>query len=672
MRLAAFLLGTAMMFGQSIADPYHFLEDAKSPKTKAWVQAQNTAAETALDAYAGGKIIASRVRQLSLTGPQQYEPQIAGGTLFYMREVPPAPQPVLVAQPWPSGTPHVVLDPGVLGPAVSIDFVWPAPNGKLIAIGTSSGGGEATTIRLVDTSGHIYRDALGPAGGGTTGPVVAWDPNSRGFMYGRLPANGSQFGIKLYHHTVGSAQAADTLSLGETSPIAEYSIAASSDARSEAALAEFGDGSFDRVYMRTGSRWHPALESGGVISGAYAGSTLLLIATAGTPNGRVAALQKDGSLRTIVREERHWALHHVDPIRGGFLLTKSWGTTWRVDHYSDSGEFIRTVALPRSGIGIRGIASDDTQDRAIITYSGYAGPVMRWVAYDGRSAELRTIYDLEPKSPAYKQIRVSEITARSKDGTAIPVTVLSLPGTPQNGTAPAILTGYGGFRISIAPGFIGSNLAWLQMGGVYAIANLRGGSEFGERWHQEGMLTNKQNVFDDFYAAAQALVQSKWTSPTRLGIEGGSNGGLLVGAALIQHPKMYRAVVGFAGIYDTLRHQVFPNGAYNVSEYGSVSNEQQFHSLYAYSPYHHVDKGTAYPAVLLVTSENDPRVAPWQSWKFGAALEAATSSKRPVLVLTHSSGGHGHGASFAQRVGDNALMLSFMAQQLGADVSRLR
>ncbi len=193
---------------------------------------------------------------------------------------------------------------------------------------------------------------------------------------------------------------------------------------------------------------------------------------------------------------------------------------------------------------------------------------------------------------------------------------------------------------------------------------MRGGAEFGEAWHRGGMLTNKQNVFDDFYAAAQALVRERWTNPRRLGIEGGSNGGLLVGAALVQHPQEYRAVAGFAGIYDTLRNHLFPNGAYNVPEYGSVDNPTQFRALYAYSPYHHVEKGVAYPAVLLVTSENDPRVPPWQTWKFGAALQAATSSPRSILVLTHRSGGHGHGASFAQRVGNEAVGLSFLASQL--------
>lgn len=664
-RAAALLAVTALFFGQSVADPYRYLENAHSTRTQAWISAQNARAERIINAYAGNDPIVARVKALALTGVQQSQPQIAGGTLLFMREIPPQPQPVLVAQPWPNGTPHVVLDPAKIGSDVSIDFVWPAPNGRVLALATSSGGSESATIRIVDTSGKIHSDALGPAGGGTTGPAVAWDADSRGFTYGRLPANGSQFGIKLYHHIVGT-ESRDTLVLAAISPIAEYTLLTSTGARTAAALVHFGDGAFDRVYRRNPKTWSPAVgPQAGIVSGAFSGSDLLVVATAGTPRGRIARVGSNGSLTTVVPQQPAWAFHKIAPIRGGFLVTKSWGTRWRVDHYDNAGRLVRTVALPAHGIGIDDIASDGTQNRAVIVYSGWAGPALRWVAYDAQSGALSTMYDEHVPSSEYARVRVHELQAKSKDGTGVPVTVLSLAGTPQNGMAPAILTGYGGFDLSTSPHFIGANLAWLEMGGVYAVANMRGGGEFGEQWHQQGRLTNKQHVFDDFYAAARALVNAKWTSAPHLGIEGGSNGGLLVGAALVEHPQQYRAVVGFAGIYDTLRNHTYPNGAYNVAEYGSPDNLAQFRALYAYSPYHNVRKGAAYPAVLLVTSENDPRVAPWQTWKFGAALQAATSSYRPIAVLTHQTGGHGHGASFAQRVGNQAIELSFFASQLG-------
>lgn len=667
MRYLALIAAAAVFFGQTVADPYRYLEDAQSSRTQQWLNAQNARAEKVLDAYSGNTAIAKRVEQLSLTGTQQFEPQIAGNTLFYMRETPPQPQPVLVAQSWPRGTPRVVLDPASLGSAVSIDEVWPAPNARTIAIGTSSGGSESTTIRIIDVSRkRAYGEALGPAGGGTTAPAVAWDADSRGFSYARLPANGSQFGIKLYHHVLGTPQTADALELGVVSPIAEYQLITSTDAREAAALVHFGDGAFDSAAFRSGRAWKFAAgPQAGITGGTFVGSALYVVATGGSLNGRIARLSPSGALHTIVAQASDWALHDIAPIRGGFLVTKSWGTRWAIDHYDASGRFIRTVALPASGIGIDGIASNDSQGRAIIAYSGWTGPAMRWIAYDGATGSTPVVYDLKLPSPGYARVRVHELAARSKDGTRVPVTVLALSGTPQNGSAPAILTGYGGFDLATQPYFIGPELAWLEMGGVLAVANIRGGNEFGESWHRQGMLANKQNVFDDFFASAQELVRSHWTSASRLGIEGGSNGGLLVGAALVQHPEQYRAVVGFAGIYDMVRHHLFPNGAYNVTEYGRTDNAADFRAMYAYSPYHHVKKGTAYPGVLLVTSENDPRVASWQSWKFAAALQNATSSNRPVIVLTHRTGGHGHGASFAQRVGNEAIGLSFMAAQLG-------
>jgi prolyl oligopeptidase len=662
------LAAVATMFGQTVADPYRWLESAQSSRTQAWIDRQNAETERVLSAYPQRGILAKRIRELTLTGPQRFSPQLAGDTLFYMRETPPQPQPVLVAQRWPIGAPRVIADASAFGPDASIDEVWPSPSGALVAIGTSRGGSEATTIRILDVRhARVLPDALGPAGGGTTDPVVAWDRDGRALTYGRLPLDGTQFGIELYHHVLGRPQRSDALSLGAISPVAEYHLLTSTGAGRAAALVQFGDGSPYRVYRRSGSHWRSAIgPEAGILSGAFVGENLLLVAAGGSPHGRVARLQADGTLATVVPEAPDWALHDIYPIRGGFLAVKSWGTAWRIDHYDPNGKLVRSLALPRHGIGVAAIASSDTQARALVAYSGWAGPVDRWATYDATSGRLRTVYDVKPSSSGYANIRVREIEATSKDGTRIPVTVLALAGTPQDGRAPAILTGYGGFDIAEDAHFIGPGLAWLEMGGVYAVANIRGGSEFGEDWHRDGMLTKKQNVFDDFYASAKALVAERWTSSARLGIEGGSNGGLLVGAALVQHPDEYRAVVGAAGIYDAVRHHVFPNGAYNVTEYGSVDDEAQFRAIYAYSPYHHVESGTAYPAVLLLTSENDPRVAPWQTWKFGAALENATVSKRPVIVLTRRSGGHGHGASFAQRVGNYTVELTFLAQQLAA------
>ena len=241
-------------------------------------------------------------------------------------------------------------------------------------------------------------------------------------------------------------------------------------------------------------------------------------------------------------------------------------------------------------------------------------------------------------------------------------------GITPNGKRPTILYGYGGFDIPIAPNFVGANLAWLERGGVLAYANIRGGNEFGEAWHAQGQMLRKQTVFDDFHAAALALIDKQWTDRTHLGILGGSNGGLLMGASLVQHPGDYRAVVSMVGIYDVIRHETdFANGAYNVSEYGTVSDPAQFKATLAYSPLQNVQPHTAYPAVLMTTGANDPRVAPWQSRKFTAALQNSTTSDQPILLLTRVNAGHGIGAPFSQRVGNTAIMLTFFAQELGLD-----
>ena len=241
-----------------------------------------------------------------------------------------------------------------------------------------------------------------------------------------------------------------------------------------------------------------------------------------------------------------------------------------------------------------------------------------------------------------------------------------MPGVTPNGKRPTILYSYGGFDIPIRPGFVGPSLAWLERGGVLAYANIRGGNENGEGWHSQGQGLHKQNVFDDFHAAALALFDSHWTDRDHLGILGGSNGGLLMGASLVQHPHDYRAVVAMVGIYDMLRHETdFANGPYNVSEYGSIGVPEQFRATLAYSPLQNVQPHTDYPAVLMTTGANDPRVAPWQSRKFTAALQNATSAKQPILLLTRMNAGHGIGAPFSQRVGNTAIMLTFFAHELG-------
>jgi prolyl oligopeptidase len=669
---------TDTYFGTVVHDPYRWLEDGDAPAVKRWIAAQNAYTEKVMDGFRDARAIAERAGELALTSTRRSDPEIVGDTLFYLRQTPPQPQAVLTAQPWPRGEAKVLVDPNATPGGAAITGYWPSPDGQYVAYGTAEGGSEATTIHFIEVAtGKTLPDALPHAGGGTTPQALVWDADGRGVTYVRLPLPGTvpddqlQFHAALYHHELGTAAKDDTLEFGKgLSKVAEYTLLGSADGRHAAALLHYGDGAPDSVYLRNGDgKWKLALGTEANVraassvnhGAAWDGERLLVIAYEDAPRGKLLALDTRGKSTLLVRQGA-WAMHSVAPIKGGFLVTEVRGPDWRVQHYDANGKIIRSVPLPKSGIGVGTIASSASSDRALIDYAGWKIP-SRWTEYDGRSGKLKTVFEVKPAAD-YSNIVTYRLDATSKGGTKVPVTVIAMKGVKPNGKRPTILYGYGGYGVTTAPRFLGSTLAWLERGGVYAVANIRGGGEFGEGWHADGMLGKKQNVFDDFHAAARALAKHKWTDPAHLGILGGSNGGLLMGAALTQHPADYRAVVSLVGLYDMLRSELWPNGQYNVSEYGTVTEKPDFEWLRAYSPLQNVEKGTAYPAVLLITGVNDPRVAPWQSRKFAAALQAATSSRNPILLLTRMNEGHGVTASFSQRVGNAAATLAFFAQEL--------
>jgi prolyl oligopeptidase len=289
-----------------------------------------------------------------------------------------------------------------------------------------------------------------------------------------------------------------------------------------------------------------------------------------------------------------------------------------------------------------------------------------WYSFT-KDAEKPKTTKLASTSPAdFSDCEVIREFATSKDGTKVPMSILRKKGTKLDGTNPTLLYGYGGYGVSLNPRFSAAKRVWLEQGGVYVVANIRGGAEYGEEWHKNGNLTKKQNVFDDFAACAKQLIDQKYTTTAKLAIEGGSNGGLLMGAMITQHPELFRAVVSHVGIYDMLRAEFHPNGAFNVTEFGTVKNEEQFKALYAYSPYQNVKDGTAYPAVFLLTGLNDGRVDPANSLKMAARLQAATSSKRPILLQVGGSG-HGIGDSLSTAIDKQADVYAFLFEQLGME-----
>jgi prolyl oligopeptidase len=291
-----------------------------------------------------------------------------------------------------------------------------------------------------------------------------------------------------------------------------------------------------------------------------------------------------------------------------------------------------------------------------------------WYRYDPPTSGRGTLAPTTLTTPLGVDLGAVEVvteSAKSKDGTLVPLTIIRPKGTRLAGSNPTLLTGYGGFGVSQSPGFDLGSKVWLEQGGVVAIAGLRGGGEFGAAWHEAGRLLHKQNVFDDFIACAQHLIRTRVTNPERLAIQGGSNGGLLMGAAMTQRPELFRAVVSHVGIYDMLRVELSPNGAFNVPEYGSVADPAQFRALYAYSPYHRVKDGVAYPPVLFLTGANDPRVDPMQSRKMTARLQAASAGKNLVLLRTSASSGHGIGTSLDERIEQEVDVWAFLFKVLG-------
>ncbi|MBE1162150.1 prolyl oligopeptidase family serine peptidase [Dyella acidiphila] len=662
---------SSSLHGVTVNDPYRWLEDPQNPAVQAWIKAQNEHTEAVLGAMPDGKAMTERVQQLAITSTTRSSPLLAGGTLFYMQETPPQPQPQLMAQAWPDGKARVLVDLNAGDGNTAITGYWPSPSGRYLAYGTAEGGSELTTLHVLDVNtGKTLSDALPYAGGGTTPQGVAWDADEHGFTYVRfpLPPAGSevrQFDATLVHHAIGQAATADEVVFGKDySKVAEYRLLSSPGAKQLAVLANIGDGGPAEVYLRDGTRWHKVLgDDANVRVAAWVGQRLFVTSFAHAPRGKLLAVDTQGKLSTVLPQQ-DGALQEVQPIADGFLITRSWGPDWWVEQYDAQGKQVRRVPLPQHGIAVEGMAAEQGQDRALITYGGWTLP-SRWANYDAKTGTLHTVFEVKAAAD-YGKVDVQRIDGTSKDGTKIPVTVLSMHGVAANGKRPTILYSYGGYDIPITPHFIGPELAWLERGGVLAFANIRGGNEYGQDWHAQGQMLHKQNVFDDFHAAALALFATHWTDRQHLGILGGSNGGLLMGASLVQHPDDYRAVVSMVGIYDVIRHETdFANGAYNVSEFGTVSDAAQFKATLAYSPLQNVQPHTVYPAVLMTTGANDPRVAPWQSRKFTAALQNATSSEQPILLLTRMNAGHGIGAPFSQRVGNTAIMLTFFAQELG-------
>ncbi|MEP6668251.1 MAG: prolyl oligopeptidase family serine peptidase [Chthoniobacter sp.] len=585
----------------------------------------------------------------------------------------------------------VVIDPNELKPKgqVAMDWYVPSPDGKFVAVSLSENGSEDGALYFYDTeTGKALPDKIPHVQYPTAGGHVAWAPDGKSVYYTRFPRAGEKpeadlnFYQQLYVHRLGTPESTDQYSIGKDFPrIAEIELETSRDGRWLLATVANGDGGEFAHYVRdlrdaNRAIWRQVTHfEDGIKQAAVAcdNATLYLRSVKEAPRGKILRLPLEGA---ATLKDAKIVVPESDAVIENFALTASWlyvsdlvGGPSRLRRFDLAGQNGVELPIPaNSGVdAVLPLEDRPDDDRILLLKTSYVEP-SAWYLYDpapGVSGAI-TKTALARTSPVdFSDIEAVREFAVSKDGTKVPVNILRCKGIKLDGTNPTLLTAYGGYGISLRPEFSYTDRIWFDRGGVMAVANIRGGGEYGEEWHTGGNLTRKQNVFDDFAACARHLIERGYTQPARLAVEGGSNGGLLMGAFLTQHPDLARAVVSHVGIYDMLRVELDPNGAFNVTEFGTVKDPAQFQALYAYSPYHHVVDGTKYPAVFFLAGETDGRVNPANSRKMTARLQAATSSGLPILVRLSSDSGHGMGTALTERIAQQSDVFAFLFDQLG-------
>jgi prolyl oligopeptidase len=663
--------------GVAVTDDYQWLEDADAPEVRAWVAAQNRRTRAALDALPGREAIARQLTTLYNAEVASYTRAVhRGGRLFAMRTRPGGQQPFLVVMPSADepAAERVVLDPNALDPTgqTAIDLFAPSHDGRRVAVALARNGSEVGELHIYDVeTGRDLGDTIARVSNPTGGGSVAWAADNAGVYYTRYPREGERpaedmaFYQQVYFHALGADPATDRYELGRDSPrIAETELRTSDDGRWVLAAVANGDGGEFAHYLRApDGAWRQVTRfEDGVTAAAFGPDALFLTSHRGAPRGAVLRLPlaaTELAAATVVVPQGDAVIEDVVPTATRLYVVDLLGGPSQVRVFDHAGRAQGTLALaPVSSVSsmVR-----TTGDAVLYRAQTYLTPPAWYRA--GAAAGPPTLTALRDEAPArYDDAEVVQETATSRDGTAVPVMVIRRRGTTLDGSNPTLLGGYGGYGVSMTPSYSLTNRLWLDRGGVVAVAILRGGGEFGEDWHRAGNLTRKQHVFDDFIAAAERLIALRYTAPEHLAIRGRSNGGLLMGAALTQRPELFRAVYSGVGIYDMLRVERDPNGAFNVTEFGSVADADQFRALYAYSPYHHVTDGARYPAVLLTTGEHDGRVNPAHSRKMAARLRAAGA---PVLLRVSARAGHGMGSSRSEVIAEQTDVWAFLFDQLG-------
>jgi prolyl oligopeptidase len=671
--------------GTKVVDDYRWLEDSSDPAVKRWSGGQNARARAYLDTLPQRNEVKARVDQLIRSNSVSYDVSLKrGGLLFSYKADPKKQQPMIVvlASADDLKSERIIVDPNALDAKGSISMDWfvPTLDGKAVGVSLSRGGSEAGDLHLYDVAtAREFGEVIPHVQNGTAGGSIAFTPDGSGFWYTRYPRGAEHapedagFFQQVWFHKIGTRTEDDTYEFGRELPkIAEIQLETKTDGKWVLAEVKNGDGGEVAFYIRStaqGGKWlQISTFADKVVHWAFGlDDALYLMSRADAPKGKILRLPLDATpslaKASVIVPESEGAIQGFLPTESRLYLNELIGGPSRVRVFDLAGKQLKDLPLlPVSSA--HGLVLLDRDD-ILVQNGSYLRPPA-WYRFFADTETMQPTALAITSVADYSDCEVVRDFATSKDGTRVPLNIIKLKSAKLDGMNPTILYAYGGYGISETPVFSASRRVWLDHGGVYVDANIRGGGEFGDQWHLDGNLLKKQNDYDDFYACARWLIDHHYTSESKLAIMGGSNGGLLMGAALTQHPETYRAVASMVGIYDMLRVELSTNGAFNVTEYGTVKDPVQFKALLGYSPYHHVADGTKYPSILLATGANDPRVEPWQSRKFCARLQAASGSDNPILLRTSDSSGHGIGSSLDEVIALRTDIFLFLLHELGA------
>ena len=661
--------------GAKIADPYRWLEADTSKRVGDWTDEQNERTRAVLDALPQRAGVARRLRELLAVGLLS-TPRPIRGRIFHTRREGEQKQSILYVRDSIGAPDRALVDPNGLDPAglTTLDWYYPSHDARYVAYGLSRGGDEMSTLFVIETATGMARPDRIPH---TQRSTVAWVEG--GFYYtvhpapGSVPAGDENYYRRVRFHRLGDDPAKDELVFGEGRPKEDIlGVSTSPDSRWVLLIAYKGWAKSDLYLL---DREHPERELATVMEGrdAIAEGFVLddrvwLSTNLDAPNYRIVAApcEKPGDQEweTVISEGPD-VIQGFDRTRDRIAVLRLVRATSRLTTHDLRGADEREIVLPSLG-AVEMVDGDRVSDGVGYTFQSFTQPPIAFVA-DARTGEAQQVVRLAmPRGLDIANIAVEQTTYPSRDGTPVTMFLVRRSDVRPTGAVPTLLTGYGGFNISRTPAYFPGAAAWVEAGGLFALPNLRGGGEYGERWHRAGMLGKKQNVFDDFHAAAEALIARGWTSSRNLAVSGGSNGGLLVGAALTQRPDLFAAVYCAVPLLDMLRYQNFRIARFWIAEYGSAEDPVQAEWLREYSPYHNVRAGVRYPPVLFTTAEGDSRVDPMHARKMAALLQAQSEDPESVVLLrVDRDAGHGIGKPFDKQVDDLADQYAFLAWRTG-------